>query len=87
MKKTADWFTQNKLIVNENKTNAVLFSTRNKKVMRPEHLHLENNDLNLEHKTKFLGLTIDEYLSWEQNIDSLCLKLSRIGYGIGVGSG
>lgn len=84
LEKTSRWFMENKLMINKNKTNLILFKTKNKNLNEPELLTLANSNHKLEKSTKFLGLIIDEFLSWHQHVDNLCLKLGKIGYGISV---
>lgn len=69
------WCRQNQLILNINKTEVMFFSKR-----RPAPLELinelKNHNLNLSSKVKFLGLMLDNKLSWEPHIDGVCAKLN-----------
>lgn len=64
--KSSDWFNANKLCLNTNKTHTLLFSTK------------RNNPQTI----KFLGLTLDNRLSWHPHINDLTTKLSKKVYAI-----
>lgn len=81
---TSNWFSQNKLILNDNKTKLVLFRTKQYQIEKPENILLCGKNCTINNNTKFLGITIEEFLSWHDHINNLCLKLSSIGYGIKV---
>jgi hypothetical protein len=61
------WFNSNLLIMNFNKTQYVEFRMKNyyqvKTKVKYEHKNISNST-----KTKFLGLIIDETLSWNQQL-------------------
>lgn len=81
---TTNWFTKNKLIMNGDKTKMMLFRTKQNISEKPETVNISNQSLVLQTRTKFLGLIIDEYLSWDRQVDELCLKLGNVGYGISI---
>lgn len=60
------WLTLNRLEMNYAKTKEIAFS-------------LSANALKSGPR-KLLGFIIDNKLTWEDQIDSLCTKLSRVGY-------
>ena len=63
----SSWFKCNKLSLNINKTNYMHFQTAH---LNPEfQYNVKIDDLSLEQKdsTKFLGVTIDKNLSWNQH--------------------
>lgn len=78
------WFLNNKLILNEDKTNCIIFKTRQSNFLTPEFLTINNNVLNTSSNTRFLGLYLDENLDWCKNTEMLCNKLNRIHYLIRV---
>ena len=61
------WFRVNKLSLNVNKTNFIMFT--NKKQLRPT-VSIVLNGKNIEQvsHTKFLGVIIDENLTWREQI-------------------
>ena len=59
------WFSINKLNMNDNKTEKMLFPTRGVK------------EINKNHQAKFLGIHLDPELRWNTHIDQLSRKLSK----------
>ena len=75
------WFTNNQLEINLNKTLYLEFkSTNNYKTASP--LVCSNNILETVSTTRFLGLIIDDTLSWRPHVESLIKKLSMASYAI-----
>jgi len=75
------WFHNNLLFLNFEKTQFLQFLTKNTKVAK---LHLTYNNIkisNTEH-SKFLGLTINNRLSWKSHIDLMIPKLNTATYVI-----
>lgn len=72
------WFKCNKLSLNINKTNFIVFrSNRNRNDV--EHVCIEINGKAIERvdSTKFLGIYIDEFLNYKKHINELTKKLSK----------
>jgi hypothetical protein len=67
------WFDDNKLSVNLDKTNFVLFKTVNKTDIEPV-IYMNNVELERVPSVKFLGVTIDECLSWNEHVDKTCKR-------------
>lgn len=68
LSQAAMWFKSNGFMLNENKTQHMIFSLR---------------DLPLDHSltsVKFLGVHIDGKLTWETHIDYICGRISRVIY-------
>ena len=73
-----DWFNANRLTLNCNKTVYMLFEKQSN--MPDLNLVLNNVVIPRVSFTKFLGLWIDDKLTWQVHMDKLLLKLkSRIG--------
>ena len=74
----SDWFAQNKLSINETKTKYIIFFSKHN--APPENFEIYLNDIQLERvgSTKFLGVYIEQTLSWKVHIDSICSRISRI---------
>jgi len=81
------WFRANKLSLNVNKTKYMIF--------RPSsnYRHVDNLNLLINNTAierignncntkcfKFLGILVDETISWKHHIDSICKKISRANY-------
>jgi hypothetical protein len=69
-----NWFVSNKLNLNIDKTHFILFSTMDR---CDDVLFVNNTIVNRVQSTKFLGLFIDENLSWSNHIKFLHGKLSK----------
>jgi len=65
----------NSLVVNEEKTQQLVFGRRNNAVSRIP-------DIEAPVEAKYLGLILDQKLTWTPHIDSLCSKLSSSLYVI-----
>ena len=78
--KVSDWFKANKLSVNASKTNYMILGTPHMTSVKIEKkLNIRLNDKSLERVeyTKFLGVLIDENLTWKKHIDCISKTLSR----------
>jgi hypothetical protein len=65
----AEWFSANSFLLNNDKTQTVIFSLRH----IPEFHDVTN-------VVKFLGVHIDQHLSWSHHIKHLCTRLSRLTF-------
>ena len=74
--KVNNWFRANKLSLNVSKTNFMIFRPQR---AVPLHLYLEINGVQIKRvKTfKFLGLTLNETLTWNDHIQLTSVKISR----------
>ena len=79
-----DWFKTNKLSLNVNKTNYMLFgNTANTQPDSNIHKILIGTDEIMPKKSvKFLGITIDDHLNWKDHIISVKNKMSRTLYNL-----
>ena len=81
LNKLSSWFKCNKLSLNINKTNYMLFQTTHLNVDLDYDIKIDNIPLDQKESTKFLGITIDKNLSWNQHLRNLSSKIAK---GIGV---
>ena len=72
-----NWFTANKLSLNLGKTHYLLFSSNPQIRSREIDLKINNTPIEKATNTKFLGVQIDDKLSWSQHIDYICSKIRR----------
>ena len=73
--KVIDWLIANKLIINLNKTQSMIFSYKrgNPKFT----VNLKNTIIEEQQTTSFLGVIIDNKLTWKSHIAHLCSKISK----------
>ncbi len=72
------WMKANKLSVNIDKTNYIIFQPTQKKSCTYEILLLLDDRLITQKKQiKFLGVLLDENLSWKPHINYVCKKVSK----------
>ena len=79
LKEVTNWFKTNKLSVNASKTNFMIIGTTHQ-TSKPENnikVILDNVELSRVNKTKFLGVLIDENLTWKDHIDAISKRMSR----------
>ena len=74
------WLKVNKLSLNIKKNHYMVF-TKRKTPKFELKLQIDGEDIKEVHKTKFLGVIIDNKLTWKENISYICGKISR---GIGM---
>ena len=64
--KINDWFLSNKLALNLSKTNYIIFRSQRKYFNDSTcKVYIDDQLLECKHVTKFLGVEIDQYLSWD----------------------
>ena len=82
MPKIMEWLKSNKLHINVNKTVAMLFHTRQKRVNIDENsIVIDGKIILVTTNTKFLGINIDNNLTWKAHINHMTTKISK---GVGV---
>ena len=69
------WFCINKLSLNIDKTNYMIFT--NKHGSMDIQLNINNINIQRVYYTKFLGVFIDHKLTWKEHISKVCGKVSR----------
>lgn len=67
MANACDWFSSNHFLLNKDKTVNVIFKLRN----------MPDNEVVCSEQVKFLGMVLDDRLSWSPHIDSLLPRLSK----------
>ena len=67
----------NKLSVNIDKTDYVIFHSRHKKVSYDISLSFDDKCITRKPKVKFLGGFLDENLTWKPHISHVCKKVSK----------
>lgn len=80
LKLITEWFRVNKLSINVNKTNFILFTSPRKNYS--SHTVVDKiliNDIPIKqvHSVKFLGVYLDEHLQWSDHVDAVIGKISK----------
>ena len=74
--KVQSWLRVNKLILNTSKTHMMIFTKRNVD-MSDVHISLNGTIIEQVSNTKFLGINIDNKLSWNNHISAISTIVSR----------
>jgi len=72
----------NRLSLNIEKTNFVIFHPYNKPVKFNITLKIQKKAITEKKMVKYLGIMIDSGLTWHVQIDNLCKKIARSIYWI-----
>lgn len=72
----SNWLKMNKLSLNINKTKAMIFHTPQRKIDYP-NIYINKTKIDFVNSFNFLGITIDEHLNWNEQIDKISKKISR----------
>ena len=65
------------MALNISKTNFLIFHSRQKKLTHNVNLKLDKKALQQKDHIKYLGVIIDSYLNWKQNITNVSKEISR----------
>lgn len=74
---------ENRLILNENKTNYVVFRTSQSNI-DTSTISINNENIDLVRSVKFLGIFIDENLNWQAHMEYLLKRLNSVSYSMRV---
>ena len=79
MNQLHSWFTANKLTLNTDKSSFTIFRTKRKVIHNlPEHIEFLDYKIKRTTHVKYLGLTINENLTWDNHINEICTKLKSL---------
>ena len=78
LKKISTWLSTNKLSLNVNKTHFMIFKTKNRTFSQRMSITIDGQQIEQVKYTKFLGLFIDEELSWKYHINHVTMKISKL---------
>ena len=77
LRKVRKWLETNRLALNIEKTNFVLFHSNKRKVILPIFLKIGRRKIKEENYVRFLGVLLDSTLSWKYHMSELSKKLAR----------
>lgn len=71
----SQWFKNNSLSLNIEKSSYIVFSTKNKRINYNSKIEIDGKEVKRVFSTKFLGIYIDKYLDWDIHINYLLSEL------------
>ena len=71
------WLDANKLSLNIDKTNYIIFHSSSVKIPSDSDIKIGKKHIKRVKFVKFLGLLLDEHLSWRYHLSELSKKLAR----------
>ena len=73
------WFDSNKLTLNTSKSSFTVVKSVKKKIINlPNSIDFLNYKIERKSSIKFLGIILDEHLTWKQHINEVCNKLRSL---------
>ena len=80
LKKLSDWFQVNKLSLNVEKSKFMVFKPRQKKHCLVIQLLIDNECIEQVNETMFLGVILDENLSWKSHFILSCKQNFKVDW-------
>ena len=77
MKNLTDWLNANKISLNVQKSDLVIFKHQRKKLDGEAKIKLNRKRLHLTDSAKYLGIRIDKNLNWKRHVSDIAIKLNR----------
>ena len=78
MTQLQNWFKANKLTLNSQKSNFIVFRSKQKRQANiPEQINYDDTNITRCNSIKYLGVILDEHLDWNEHIHDLWNKLKR----------
>ncbi len=77
MEKISEWFRANMLSLNEKKSNFMIFRPRQKRQTIELLLKINGQKIDNVKETMFLGVILDEHMSWKSQISHIASKISK----------
>ena len=77
LKKITCWFYTNKLSINVKKSNFIIFRPRQNRQTLDLAFNISNYSIDRVKETTFLGVILDEHLTWKSHIHNVARKVSK----------
>ena len=77
MNKLTEWFKCNKLSLNAKKSSFMIFQPRQKRETLDFSITLNSTHINRVKKVVFLGVVLDEHVTWKPHISRIVNKISK----------
>ena len=74
---TVQWLRANRISLNVNKTELIIFRSKNKSITKHQNFRISGQKINPVNKAKYLGIYLDEHLTWNFQLIQIKIKLSR----------
>ena len=71
------WLRANKIALNASKTEIVLFRSRFQEIKKNLNFRISGKQIKPKKEVKYLGIILNEFLSWETHVNILKSKLNR----------
>ena len=82
LERLSDWFDGNSLTLNVEKSKFIIFRNKTKGLPHNGQIRLAGKELERVSNIKFLGITIDEFLDWKQQVKNILTKLIAGNYSL-----
>jgi hypothetical protein len=76
------WFNANSLILNTEKTTAMLFHSRQERELMESQIKFGKTEIAYKSETKFVGMHVGKHMDWYAHIKYLSSKLNKACYVI-----
>ena len=77
LKKLTEWLKSNKLSFNPGKSELVIFRSKTKKELDEITIKINKSKLSPVPNVNYLGVVLDEFLSWDAHVNQLCKNLAQ----------
>ena len=77
MNKLTEWFKSNKLLLNAKKSSFMSFQPRQKREILDFSITLNSTHINRVKEVVFLGVVLDEHVTWKPHISRIANKVSK----------
>ena len=72
-----EWLRANRISLYASKTELIIFGPKNKSITKQLNLRISGQKINTVNKAKYLGIYLDEHLTWNFQLNQIKIKLSR----------
>ena len=73
----SEWLRANRLLLNSGKTEIVIFKPKTKEISKTLNFRVSGQKIKPKNSVKYLGLLLQDDLSWDTHINTLLKKLNR----------
>jgi len=77
LQRVEQFMENNKLVLNLTKSKCMLFGTKQKLANASFKIRLRGSDINRVRNFCYLGVILDEYLSWIEHVSKACTKVNK----------